>query len=112
LENAKKTRSDHTLAAAMQDANAVAEIKHARSAEAAAAATLADLSVAIPAAREKLADVERDAAAARSAVAKLISEQTMRKRIGVAGKIDSAIADLTKLLVEFEGLARKLLTPW
>jgi chromosome segregation ATPase len=107
-DNAQKVRSTHALAAAMQDANAVAEIKHARSADAAAAATLADLAVAIPAAREKLADAEKAAAAARHELAKYQAEKIMRERVAAAARMDKAFADLADAYIIYESLGRQL----
>jgi hypothetical protein len=108
-DNATKAREKHALAAAMQDAHAVSEIKHARSAEAEAAAKLADLAIALPAAEKKLADAERGAASARHELGKLIAEQSMRKRIALAGQIDGVIADFSRLFSEYEKLGHEII---
>jgi chromosome segregation ATPase len=107
-DNAQKVRSTHALAAAMQDAHAVAEIKHARSAEASATATIADLAVALPAAREKLAEAERAAADARSELARLQAEKIMRARVQAAARMDGALAEAAAAYVDFERLGREL----
>src|ERR1700731_4492286 len=107
-DNAQKVRPTDALAAAMQDAHAVAEIKHARSAESSAAATLADLAVALPAGMEKLADAERAAAAARSALAKCQAEKIMRERVAAAERMDLAFTEAAAAYSDFERLGREL----
>jgi hypothetical protein len=109
LENAKKTREAHALKAAMGDAHAVSEIKHARSEAATAEATIADLAVALPAATAELAAAEKAAASARHELAKLIAEGLMRKRIALAGQIDGVIADFTRLFIEYEKLGNEII---
>jgi hypothetical protein len=93
----------------MGDTNSVAEIKHARSAQTSAEQTIADLAdIALPAASEQLAIAEKNAATARHALAKLMAEQVMKKRIEVGGQIDSAIADIVRLFGEFEKLGNQI----
>jgi hypothetical protein len=107
-DNATKVREIHALAAAMQDAHAIAEIKHARSAHAVAEATLADLAVALPAAATHLANAERAADAARHEIAKLHGEKLMRQRVAAAGRMDTALADAASAYNDFERLGREL----
>jgi plasmid replication initiation protein len=109
LANAKKTREEHGLKAAMGDPNSVSEVKAARSAQTSAEQTITDLAeIALPAATEHLATAERNAAGARRAVAKLIAEGLMQQRIIVAGKIDEVISDFARLFGEYEKLGHAI----
>ena len=58
---ATKTREGHALAAALGESAAVAAVKKARADQHEAEQHLADLSIALPAAREQLANAERAA---------------------------------------------------
>jgi hypothetical protein len=107
-DNATKVRATFALKAAMHDAHAVSEVENARSVQAGAEQTIADLAVALPAAEAELAVAEKNAAGARRAVAKLKAEGLMKERIIVAGKIDLAIADFTRLFNEFEKLGHEI----
>jgi predicted nucleic acid-binding Zn-ribbon protein len=67
LTRAKKHRESHALKASLGDAEATAQIKHARSEQHSAEQTIADLAVALPAAEAHLANAEKAAASARHA---------------------------------------------
>jgi hypothetical protein len=107
-DNATKVRATHALKAAMHDAHAVSEVENARSVQAGAEQTIADLAVALPAAEAELAVAEKNAAGARRAVAKLKAEGLMKERIILAGKIDLAIADFARLFAEYEKLGNQI----
>jgi hypothetical protein len=107
--NAKKTREEHGLKAAMGDANSVSEITHARSSQTSAEQTIADLAdIALPAATTHLANAERAAASARRNLAQYHAGLLQRRRVEVAGEIDSVIADFVRLFGEFEKLGHEI----
>jgi hypothetical protein len=106
-DHATKARETHALAAAMQDAHAIAEIKHARSAHATAEATLADLAVALPAAATHLANAEKAAESARHQLAKLHGEKIMRARVVAAARMDAAFAESAAAFEDFSRLGRE-----
>jgi hypothetical protein len=108
LMTAKKVRETHAMAARLGDATAKDAVAHARDEQHAAEQDLQDLRIAQPEAEAQLALAEKNAASARHALGKLMAEQIIRKRISVAGQIDGAIADLTKLLLEFERLGQDI----
>jgi hypothetical protein len=93
-ENAKKTREAHALKAAMGNAHAVSEIKHARAAQTAAEQTIADLAVALPAAEAQLANAEKSAELARHELARFQAEKIMRSRVAAAQRMDTAFAEV------------------
>ena len=106
---AKKQRETHALKAAMSDEAALAAVKQARIEQQSAEATIGDIEISLPQARAELASAEREAAGARRAVARVMAEQLMKKRIEVSGRIDSVIADLlTPLLDEYEKLGGEI----
>jgi hypothetical protein len=105
---AKKQREAHGLKAAMGDAVAQAAVRDARQEQQSAEATIGDLEISLPQARTELASAEKAAAGARAELAGFMARHLMRKRVEVACKIDSAIADLAKLLLEFESLGRDI----
>jgi hypothetical protein len=108
VDVATKHRQKHALASSLGDHAAIAAIKAARANQHEAEQRLADLAVALPAAQSALAEAEKVAESARRAVAQAIAEGKCRERVALAGQIDSAIADLTQLLIEFEGLGREI----
>jgi hypothetical protein len=108
LTRAKQTREEHALAAAMQDAHAVSEVKHARSAQADAEQSIGDLQIALPAATEQLANAEKAAESARHELAKLHGEKIMRQRVVAAGRMDAAFAEAASAYNDFERLGREL----
>jgi hypothetical protein len=97
------------MAARLGNETAIAAIKHARSEQHTAEQDIVDLQLALPEAQAQLASAERAAASARHAVAKVIAEQKMRVRVEVAGKIDAAIADFTRLFNEYEKLGHEII---
>jgi hypothetical protein len=109
LTKAKEDREQYAMGARLGDATAKAAIAHARSETHAAEQDVIDLQIALPEAKAQLASAERDAAGARRAVAKVMAEQLMKKRIEVSGRIDSVITDLlTPLLDEYEKLGGEI----
>jgi len=109
LVRAKETRQTHALKASLgDDAEAVAQIKHARSEQHSAEQIIGDLQIAHPEALASLAEAEKIAAGARNALAQFMAGQVMKERIALAGQIDSVVADLTQLLVEFEKLGHEI----
>jgi hypothetical protein len=108
LLEAQKVREDHALKAAIGETAAIAAVKRARSEQHNAEEIIGDLSLSLPQAQAKLADAEKAAGAARHALAKLHAEGLMRKRIDLSGEIDSVVAGLTPLLIEFEKLGREI----
>jgi hypothetical protein len=107
-DNAKRAREKHALGAAMQDASATAEIKHARAAQTAAEETISDLGIALPEAEQQLAAAEKAAASARHALAMHHGEKLMRQRVEAAARMDAAFAESAAAYSEFERLGREL----
>jgi hypothetical protein len=106
---ATREREQHALTASLGNHAAIAAIKTARSNQHEAEQRLADLVVALPAAQAQLAEAERGATGARRAIAKVMAEKLMKKRVEVSGQIDSVIADLlTPLLDEYEKLGGEI----
>jgi uncharacterized protein YdcH (DUF465 family) len=109
LMRAKGHRETNAMAARLGDAAAIAAIKHARSEQHTSEQDIIDLQLALPEAQAQLANAEKAAASARHAVAKVIAEQKMRARVEVAGKIDAATADFTRLFNEYEKLGHEII---
>ena len=109
LTRAKQLRESLALNASLGNAEAIAQIKHARTEQHSAEQTTADLQIALPEAQAQLAIAEKNAEGARHALTKILAEQVMKKRIIVAGKIDAAIADFTRLFNEFEKLGHEII---
>jgi len=109
LARAKQLRESLALNASLGNAEAIAQIKHARSEQNTAEQTIGDLQIALPEAQAQLANAEKAAASARHAVAKVIAEQKMRARVEVAGKIDAVIADFTRLFFEYEKFGNEIM---
>ena len=108
VDVATKHRQQHALAASLGDHSAISAIKTARANQHDAEQRLTDLAVALPAATAQLAEAETVAASARRAVAKVMAEQLMKDRVAVSGKIDQKIAELARLLDEYEQLGSEI----
>jgi hypothetical protein len=108
LTKAKEDREAHAMSARLGDATAKAAIARARTETHAAEQDVIDLQIALPESQTQLASAEREAAAARHALAMAKARERMKERIVVAGEIDAVIADLTKLIVKFEGLGQEI----
>jgi hypothetical protein len=63
---------------------------------------------ALPAARAALAEAEAAAKSTRAALARFQAEIEMRRRIGIAAKVDAAIAALAAALKEFDGSGQEI----
>jgi hypothetical protein len=97
------SREGHALSALLGDARAKAAISSARASQHLAEEELADvINYAIPASKTALAAAEAAAASARGALAKHRAEIEIRRRIGIAAKVDAAIAALAAALKEFD----------
>jgi hypothetical protein len=102
-------REDKALSALLGDANAKAAIAKARAQQYEAEQELADIArYAKPAAAEALAAAEIAAQSARGALARHQAEIEMRRRIGIAAKIDAAIAALAAALKEFDAAGSEI----
>jgi hypothetical protein len=107
---ATKAREESALAAALGESVAVAAVKKARADQHEAEQHLAELSaIALPAAREHLASAEREAAAARNAIAKVRAEEEMRKRIATASEFDAVVAEFARVFAEFLKQGRNII---
>jgi hypothetical protein len=105
---AKQHRQQHALASTLGDQNAVAAIKKARSEQHEAEQRAADLSIALPEARLRLAAAETAAESARHELAKLHGEKIMRARVAAAARMDAAFAESAAAYSDFERLGREL----
>lgn len=107
-DKAKNTRATFALKAAMRDTHAVSEVENARSAQASAEQAITDLAEALPASEMELAGAEKAAESARREVAQYHAQQLQRQRVEVAGQLDAAISDFTRLFGEFEKLGNQI----
>ena len=105
---AKQHREQHALASALNEPNAVAAIETARADQYTSEQRVADLSIALPEARSRLAAAERAATAARRELAKLHGEKLMRQRVEAAAKMDIAFAAAASAYENFERLGKEL----
>jgi hypothetical protein len=108
LARAKGNRETNAMSARLGDAAAIAAIKLARGEQHVAEQDIVDLQLALPEAQAQLALAERNAESARRELAQHHAQQLQRSRIEVAGKIDAEIAELTRLLNEFEKLGHAI----
>jgi chromosome segregation ATPase len=108
LAKAAAHRKEFALDASLGNAKAVAEIAKARTEHAVADGDLKDLAVALDGAAQRLVEAEAEARKANRALAKFEAEALKHQRIHMAGSIDGAIADLTRLLAEFESLGEDI----
>jgi chromosome segregation ATPase len=108
LTRAKQLRESLALNASLGVSEAVAQIKHARSEQNTAEQTIGDLHIALPEAQAQLASAEKAAESARREVAQYHAQQLQRQRVEVAGQLDAAISDFTRLFGEFEKLGNQI----
>jgi hypothetical protein len=108
LARAQEHRSTHALQASLGEAAAIAAVEIARSEQHSAEQTIGDLQISLPQAQAKLAGAEKAAESARRELAKFLAEKIMKKRIEVAGQLDSAIAEFARLFNEFEKLGNEI----
>jgi hypothetical protein len=107
---AAQLREQHALPGLTGDASAAAATKKAIADQREAEQNLETLALAIPPARVQLAEAERAAQGARSALAKFQSDIKKRERIDVSAEIDAVMAgDLAKLWGRYEALGREIL---
>jgi hypothetical protein len=106
---ATKQREEHALAATLGDAVAITEIRKARSSQHESEQRAADLSIALPAAKNQLAAAEKVAAAARAELAKFHVEKLQRERIDVAGEIDEVTRNFARLYRKYEELGGQII---
>jgi chromosome segregation ATPase len=104
LAKAAAHRKEFALHAKLGNAQASADLAKARAEQVVAEADLKDLSVALDDTNLQLHEAEAAAASANRALAKFEADGLKRERIVLAGEIDSAIAELARLLAEFDDL--------
>jgi hypothetical protein len=102
--NAKGTREAHALRAQMGNADSVAAVKNARGEDRDAAATIEDLSVALPAAEQELAAANKAEALARHELVRFEAGCLARERIEAAARIDTLISELSAAFSDFDKL--------
>jgi chromosome segregation ATPase len=108
LAKAAAHRKASALDASLGNPKATAELAQARAEHAAAQGDLADLGNALNDAVAKLAEAEVAARSARAALARFQAEIEMRRRIGLAARVDAAIAALADALKEFDAAGSEI----
>lgn len=105
---AKQQREQHALASTLSEPNAVAAIRTARVDQYESEQRLADVSIALPAARQHLDNAERAAAAARRELAMHQAQGMMRARVAAGARLDVGFAAIPEAYLEYDSLGRQL----
>jgi hypothetical protein len=102
------SREGLALSALLGDSKAKGAIAAARTAQNLAEEELKDIGHALPAAKEALAAAEREEQATHVALSHYQAALLKRQRIGIAAKIDDAIAALLPLIQEFDDVGQQI----
>jgi hypothetical protein len=102
------SREGHALSALLGNSAAKAAIATARASQHLAEEELSDIGHALPAAKEALAEAERFAQAAHTALSHYKAGLAKRRRIGLSAKINDVLAALVPLIEEWDAVGAEI----